>query len=91
MKEIVTVHVGQCGVQLGNAIWELLAYEHGLDTEGKSMTNEERNIQEEVECFFYPVKDKLVPRAILFDLEPTVIGEKHALLWNPNLAFLFSV
>eukprot|EP00918_Siedleckia_nematoides_P091831 GHVU01201615.1.p1 GENE.GHVU01201615.1~~GHVU01201615.1.p1 ORF type:complete len:516 (-),score=81.65 GHVU01201615.1:964-2511(-) len=36
MREIVTLHLGQAGVQVGNACWELFCLEHGIQPCGKS-------------------------------------------------------
>ena len=33
MRECLSVHVGQAGVQMGNACWELYCMEHGLQVE----------------------------------------------------------
>ena len=30
MRECISVHVGQAGVQMGNACWELYCMEHGI-------------------------------------------------------------
>jgi tubulin alpha len=30
MREVISVHVGQAGVQIGNACWELYCLEHGI-------------------------------------------------------------
>lgn len=30
MREVISIHVGQAGVQIGNACWELYTLEHGL-------------------------------------------------------------
>lgn len=32
--EIVTIFVGQSGVQVGNACWELFCLEHGINPDG---------------------------------------------------------
>ncbi|KAJ1293395.1 hypothetical protein BS78_01G064700 [Paspalum vaginatum] len=53
MRECISVHIGQAGIQVGNACWELSCLEHGIQTGA----------------------GKNVPRAILVDLEPTVIDE----------------
>ena len=29
MREVVGIHIGQAGVQIGNACWELFCLEHG--------------------------------------------------------------
>ena len=30
MREVLSLHVGQAGIQIGNACWELYLQEHGL-------------------------------------------------------------
>ena len=30
MREVISLHVGQAGVQMGNACWELYCIEHGI-------------------------------------------------------------
>ena len=35
MREIVCIHVGQAGIQTGNATWELFALEHGIKPNGR--------------------------------------------------------
>lgn len=32
---MLSVHVGQAGIRLGNACWELFCIEHGIDFDGK--------------------------------------------------------
>ena len=34
MRECLSVHVGQAGVQIGNACWELYCLEHGVAPDG---------------------------------------------------------
>ena len=34
MREIVHLQVGQCGNQIGNKFWEVIAEEHGIDPTG---------------------------------------------------------
>ena len=29
LREVISVHIGQAGVQMGNAAWELYCLEHG--------------------------------------------------------------
>jgi len=33
-REVVSIHVGQAGVQIGNACWELYCLEHGIQPDG---------------------------------------------------------
>ncbi|MBO8695594.1 hypothetical protein INO35_14570, partial [Staphylococcus aureus] len=35
MRECISVHVGQAGVQIGNACWELYCLEHGIAPDGQ--------------------------------------------------------
>ena len=35
MKEIISIHVGQAGIQIGNACWELFCLEHGIKPDGR--------------------------------------------------------
>ena len=30
MREVISIHIGQAGVQVGNACWELYCLEHGI-------------------------------------------------------------
>ena len=34
MREIISLNIGQAGVQTGNAIWELLCLEHDISNDG---------------------------------------------------------
>ena len=35
MRECVCIHIGQGGVQIGNACWELFCLEHGIQPDGQ--------------------------------------------------------
>ena len=74
MREIVSLHIGQAGIQLGNDCWELFCLEHGINEEGY---RENPNDQTENYRTFFNESDsgKLVPRAVFVDLEPTVINQ----------------
>lgn len=34
MREIISIHIGQAGIQVGNACWELYCLEHGIKPDG---------------------------------------------------------
>lgn len=34
-REVISIHIGQSGVQMGNAAWELFCLEHGIQPDGK--------------------------------------------------------
>jgi len=38
-RECISVHVGQAGVQIGNACWELFCLEHGVAKDGTLLSN----------------------------------------------------
>ena len=40
MREIISVHIGQAGVQMGNACWELYCLEHGILPDGQMPSDE---------------------------------------------------
>ena len=45
MRECLSVHVGQAGVQMGNACWELYCMEHGLQVSGNIMNPLQTNLK----------------------------------------------
>ena len=74
MKEIVNIHIGQAGVQLGNSFWELFCLEHGIQPDG--VMPEKHQDDKSFKTFFFENKEgKYTPRCLFLDLEPTVIDE----------------
>ena len=75
MREVISIHIGQAGVQIANACWELYCLEHGIAPDG-FVANTWGPADESFLTFFNDTgAGKHVPRAILFDLEPTVVDE----------------
>jgi len=75
-REIISIALGQCGVQICNAAWELFALEHGIQPDGKNPSDSSVGEEDDPHnTFFAEVGDKNVPRAVFVDLEPTVIDE----------------
>ncbi|KAJ8935138.1 hypothetical protein NQ318_021923 [Aromia moschata] len=74
MREVISIHVGQAGVQIGNACWELYCLEHSLKKDGYFDENAKPNDDSFTTFFSTTGSDKHVPRSIFVDLEPTVIG-----------------
>ena len=33
-KEVISLHVGQAGINIGSGLWELFCLEHGLNPDG---------------------------------------------------------
>ncbi|KAF9366618.1 hypothetical protein BGX34_000087 [Mortierella sp. NVP85] len=74
MREIVSLHIGQAGIQIGNACWELYCLEHGINPDGTK--NTEQPVDSMPATFFAESSNgKLVPRTVLVDLEATVVDE----------------
>uniref|UniRef100_A0A1I7WR72 Tubulin domain-containing protein n=1 Tax=Heterorhabditis bacteriophora TaxID=37862 RepID=A0A1I7WR72_HETBA len=73
-REVISIHVGQAGVQIGNACWELYCLEHGIQPDGTMV--EDVSAGEETDAFntFFAetIGGKHVPRCLFVDLEPTV-------------------
>jgi len=76
MRECVSIHVGQAGIQMGNSCWELYCLEHGINMDGTLDENFDRAPSDSSGTFFSEMESgRRVPRAIFVDLEPTVIDE----------------
>ena len=73
MREVISIHIGQAGVQIGNSCWELYCLEHGIQPDGSI---EEKTKSGQPTTFFAEMPSgRQVPRALFIDLEPTVIDE----------------
>ncbi|BFZ16600.1 hypothetical protein BsWGS_19639 [Bradybaena similaris] len=77
MREILNIHLGQCGVQIGNACWELFCLEHGIQPDGQMPHEVSMCAGDDSYTTFFSETGagKLIPRAVIVDLEPTVIDE----------------
>jgi len=91
-REVLTISVGQAGIQLGGAIWEQYSAEHKINDDGtvtrdgdKPLTNEEKYF-----TTFYEETGagQFVPRNISVDLEPSVVDDvrngKRAQMFHPE-------
>ncbi|XP_015430801.1 PREDICTED: tubulin alpha chain-like [Dufourea novaeangliae] len=80
MRECVSIHIGQAGVQMGNACWELYCLEHGIQPDGRMPSDTSVGYGEDsFNTFFSETgSGKHVPRAVFVDLEPTVVDEVRA-------------
>ena len=76
MREVISIHIGQAGVQMGNACWELYCMEHGIKPDGQIQGESSLDITDDsFQTFFAETSSGThVPRAVFADLEPTVIG-----------------
>ncbi|XP_072035547.1 tubulin alpha chain-like [Amphiura filiformis] len=76
-REVISIHVGQAGVQIGNACWELYCLEHGIQPDGQMPSDKTIGVEQDLFNTFFSETSagKHVPRAIFIDLEPTVVYE----------------
>jgi len=65
-------------VQIGNACWELYCLEHGIQPDGKMPSDAAAaDGTDSFTTFFSDTgSGRYVPRAVMVDLEPTVVGKR---------------
>ncbi|CAJ1444392.1 unnamed protein product [Effrenium voratum] len=77
MREAICIHIGQGGVQIGNACWELFCLEHGIQPDGQMPSDKTIGGGDDAFNTFFSETGagKHVPRCVMVDLEPTVVDE----------------
>ncbi|XP_037938897.1 tubulin alpha-8 chain-like [Teleopsis dalmanni] len=76
MREVLSLHIGQAGCQIGSACWELYCLEHAIQPDGMIPSDKSAACDESFGTFFnHTSAGKYIPRAIFIDLEPSVIDE----------------
>ncbi|XP_063216185.1 tubulin alpha-3 chain-like [Bacillus rossius redtenbacheri] len=73
-RQIVSLHVGQAGVQLANACWELYCLEHAIQPDG-FLHPQYASANDFNAIFSVTAAGKCSPRVLMVDLEPTVVDE----------------
>ncbi|KAF9208536.1 hypothetical protein BGZ49_008526 [Haplosporangium sp. Z 27] len=75
--QLKSIHVGQAGIQIGNACWELYCLEHGISPDGTVASDKQSSQFDSSSSTFFSETGagKHVPRAIFVDLEETVVDE----------------
>jgi len=89
VREVLTLNVGQCGIQLGQAVWEQYCAEHNIDETGKKKDDKDKSFL----CFYEETgAGQYVPRNLMVDLEPNVIDDvknsQYSKIFHPE--FLLS-
>lgn len=80
--EIIFVHVGGCGLNLGVALWAQIAYEAGVNAAG-DIDDGADGRSEGIEVLFAEQDGQLRPRAIFADLDPEAVA---GVQYHPALA-----
>ncbi len=89
MREVVLLHIGQAGIQVGNEYWKIICDEHDITTTGRLETGK-KQANGNWDIFFNKSQtNRFYPSAILIDSDPTVIdGLKDTKdLFNPKFIF----
>lgn len=90
--EIIQIHIGQAGVQIANACWELYCLEHGILSNGRLMS---KPCDDSFLTFFeFSGHEPCVqPRLVMIDTEPTVIGgcQLNRIMIFGSSSFTFSL
>jgi len=69
------VHVGQAGIQIGNACWELFCLEHGIQPDGQLKEAKTEGDTSFGTFFSETAEGKYVPRSVHVDSDPDVVDE----------------
>jgi tubulin gamma len=93
MREVLSIHAGQCGTQVGIEFWKRLGAEHGIGPDGRLEEYATDTAGDRKDVFYYQSDDDhFVPRALLIDLEPRVINNiqsgEYRNLFNPENVFV---
>ncbi|CEF68211.1 Alpha tubulin-like protein [Strongyloides ratti] len=77
MREVISIHIGQAGVQIGNSCWELYCLEHGIQPDGTMPSEKTSGATDDSFTTFFSEtgQGRYVPRSIMVDLESSVIDE----------------
>lgn len=76
MKETISLHIGQTGVQIGDSCWKLYCLEHGVQPDGQSISNTQPILVDDILTLFSETEaSKYVPRALFIDSCQTSIDK----------------
>jgi len=75
VREVLTIAVGQGGVQLSNSVWKQYCTEHGITLSGDRGENFRAEDKYFLTFFEEGGTGKIVPRHLGVDLEPTVLDD----------------
>ncbi|KAL3288408.1 hypothetical protein HHI36_002856 [Cryptolaemus montrouzieri] len=86
MADIISLHIGQAGVQIGNSCWELYCLEHHIGKDGIKYGEGSSEGDKCTTFFTESDSGKFAPKAIFIDLEPSVIQS----IRNSNMRSLYN-
>jgi tubulin alpha len=75
-REVLTINVGQAGIQIGNSVWRQYSAEHQIKPDGHLIGKKEDRKDLYFTTFFEETgTGQYVPRNITVDLEPSVVDD----------------
>jgi len=95
MREIVHIQAGQAGNQIGSKFWEVISSEHEITPDGQFDSAKVTDAKtadvllNNIDVYFSEANgSRYVPRAIMMDLEPSVLdsiaSSKYGALFKPD-------
>ena len=66
-KQTISLHIGQCGLQIGKSIWELFASESNIELNGEADLSNDDCI--DCDPFFEERSNSFRPRALFVDFD----------------------
>lgn len=74
---IISVHVGQAGIQIGNAVWELYCLENDIGLDGRAQTSASPGVRvnRPQDLFHENEHGRVTPRAVYVDLDCEVTDQ----------------
>ena len=90
MREVISIHVGQAGIQMGNSAWELYCLEHGIQPDGQMPTDMTLGTVWYLSLFFFSAylffSDVQLWNPTFFQVPTKVIYTKYSKHWAYTLA-----
>ena len=73
-RSILTVQIGQCGIQIGKSLWSQLSQEHYITASGVCPETDDPSEIKALNTFYYETSSgRWMPKTIFLDSEPGVI------------------
>jgi len=90
-REVLSLSVGQGGIQLGNAVWAQYAEEHDVNPDGAKQDDYNPDDRQLLTFFEETQGGQIVPRNVYVDLESSVIDDVKTSAFAPMFANDFMV
>jgi len=85
-REVLSLSVGQGGIQLGNAVWAQYAEEHDVNPDGAKHDDYNPDDRQLLTFFEETQGGQIVPRNVYVDLESSVIDDVKTSAYAPMFA-----